>query len=281
MNKPRDGWLVRNVEDETFGTGDPNRVYASVLTLTRARRWPPGPTRCDDGDPGRLDLHLPLLRGAARLDRRARVRRRGQRRLPAAELRCGARQRRPAAALATWSTSPGAIAWSPFSNLWLYGETTDVPAARGGGRHGLPRVGLGARPAPSTCSARPRSPALVADQLRLGAERPGHRRDDDLPTRATSSPARGAASRPAQPGAIADLVVIERRRGPDAFSTIVAATERDVQLVVVGGQPLYGTTDPDDGRQGVADHDDQGRRRVPPAGPDPHADRHTPGAGPA
>jgi 5-methylthioadenosine/S-adenosylhomocysteine deaminase len=29
--------------------------------------------------------------------------------------------------------SPGAIAWSPFSNLWLYGQTTDVPAARAQG----------------------------------------------------------------------------------------------------------------------------------------------------
>jgi cytosine/adenosine deaminase-related metal-dependent hydrolase len=26
--------------------------------------------------------------------------------------------------------SIGAIAWSPFSNLWLYGQTTDVPAVR-------------------------------------------------------------------------------------------------------------------------------------------------------
>ena len=28
----------------------------------------------------------------------------------------------------TWS-NPGAIVWSPFSNLWLYGTTTDVPSA--------------------------------------------------------------------------------------------------------------------------------------------------------
>ena len=31
-----------------------------------------------------------------------------------------------------WRT-PGAIAWSPFSNLWLYGQTADVPAARAAG----------------------------------------------------------------------------------------------------------------------------------------------------
>jgi hypothetical protein len=33
------------------------------------------------------------------------------------------------AVYAHWQ-SPGAIAWPPFSNLWLYGQTTDVPAAR-------------------------------------------------------------------------------------------------------------------------------------------------------
>src|SRR6185312_7181887 len=49
-NKPRDGWLVRNIEDETFGEGDPNRIYASTLTLkgdelgTRAERMRDGST---------------------------------------------------------------------------------------------------------------------------------------------------------------------------------------------------------------------------------------------
>jgi cytosine/adenosine deaminase-related metal-dependent hydrolase len=36
---------------------------------------------------------------------------------------------------ATWTrwskTQAGAVAWSPFSNLWLYGTTTDITAARG------------------------------------------------------------------------------------------------------------------------------------------------------
>src|SRR5262249_13192266 len=32
-SKPRDGGLVRNVEDETFGTGDRNLVYAATLPL--------------------------------------------------------------------------------------------------------------------------------------------------------------------------------------------------------------------------------------------------------
>src|SRR5262249_8312153 len=33
-NRPPDGWLVRNIEDETFGsTGGVNAIYASTLTL--------------------------------------------------------------------------------------------------------------------------------------------------------------------------------------------------------------------------------------------------------
>jgi len=35
-NRPRDGWLVRNAEDETWGTGNRNLVYASALTLPPA-----------------------------------------------------------------------------------------------------------------------------------------------------------------------------------------------------------------------------------------------------
>jgi 5-methylthioadenosine/S-adenosylhomocysteine deaminase len=42
-------------------------------------------------------------------------------------------------------------------------------------------------------------------------------------------------------GAVGDLVVIAQRR-PDPWASLVAARERDVQLVVVGGRPLWGTT---------------------------------------
>ena len=45
-----------------------------------------------------------------------------------------------------------------------------------------------------------------------------------------------------QPDALADLVVINTSSGRvDPFDTIVAATEMDVDLVMVGGKPLCGT----------------------------------------
>ena len=46
-----------------------------------------------------------------------------------------------------------------------------------------------------------------------------------------------------QTGAQADLVVINAKRGADAFRTIVEATEEDVDLVVINGQRRYGTPD--------------------------------------
>src|SRR6185312_16327505 len=44
-----------------------------------------------------------------------------------------------------WAPKGGAIVWSPFSNLWLYGDTTDVLAAKAAGV----RICLGADWAPS------------------------------------------------------------------------------------------------------------------------------------
>ena len=44
-----------------------------------------------------------------------------------------------------------------------------------------------------------------------------------------------------QPGAQADVLVINAKRGADAFRTIVRATEDDVDLVVIDGQRRYGT----------------------------------------
>jgi 5-methylthioadenosine/S-adenosylhomocysteine deaminase len=44
-----------------------------------------------------------------------------------------------------------------------------------------------------------------------------------------------------QPGAQADLVVVNAKRRVDAFRTIVRATEDDVDLVVINGERRYGT----------------------------------------
>ena len=46
-----------------------------------------------------------------------------------------------------------------------------------------------------------------------------------------------------QPGAQADLVVINAKRGTSPFPTIVQAAEDDIDLVVISGQRRYGTPD--------------------------------------
>jgi 5-methylthioadenosine/S-adenosylhomocysteine deaminase len=126
-NRPRDGWLVRNIEDETFGSRDANLIYASVLTAMpaalaeRANKMRAGSAfiyHCSEGQRGSL---------VAREFSDAETAGCLQPRFIAVHANAV-----DPAVYSHWK-SPGAIAWSPFSNLWLYGQTTDVPAARAQG----------------------------------------------------------------------------------------------------------------------------------------------------
>ncbi len=160
------------------------------------------------------------------------------------------------------------LVWSPLSNLLLYGKTTDVYEALAAGV----LVSLGTDWTPSG-SANLLAELKVADRaLRdervLGSSRfrvPGL-------TAGRSNQARGAAERaldqlliemvtinPAmtlrwddhvgsiEPGKVADLLVVTPSQSPVArgippspYRTLIDATERDVQLVMVGGVPLAG-----------------------------------------
>jgi 5-methylthioadenosine/S-adenosylhomocysteine deaminase len=145
------------------------------------------------------------------------------------------------AVFAHWR-APGAIAWSPFSNLWLYGQTTDVPAAQA--QH--ISVCLGSDWAPSGTKnvlGELKSARLTADHLGWSLS------DQDLVRMATCLPGDVLARAwnrqigRLQPGAQADLVVINAKRGTSPFPTIVQATEDDIDLVVISGQRRYGTPD--------------------------------------
>ncbi|WP_460459180.1 amidohydrolase family protein [Angustibacter peucedani] len=235
MNRPRDGWLVRNVEDETFGTGDAGLVYASTLTAKaptladRANRMRQGSSfiyHCSEGQRGSLVA----------------------REFTAAE-QAGCLQERfvavhanavDPARFAAWSQRPGAIAWSPFSNLWLYGQTTDVPAARAAGI----TVCLGSDWAPSGTKhvlGEVKVARTVSDQLGWGLT------DRDLVEMVTSSPGDVLARSwkrqvgRLEPGAIADVLVLHASRTAAPYRAVVRSTEPDVQLVVVAGRARYGT----------------------------------------
>ncbi|HSU37022.1 MAG TPA: amidohydrolase family protein [Propionibacteriaceae bacterium] len=235
-NRPRDGWLVRNIEDEKFDSRDPNLIYASVLTAKpaalaeRATKMRAGSTfiyHCAEGRRGSIVTREYTDAEAAGCL---------QRQFIAVHANAVG-----AADLSRWPAA-GAIAWSPFSNLWLYGETTDVPAARDAGLN----VCLGSDWAPSGTKqvlGELKAARLTADHLGWSLT------DQDLVMMATCRPGDALAQAwdrqvgRLQPGAQADLVVINAARAASPFRTIVAATEDDVDLVVVDGQPRYGTPD--------------------------------------
>ena len=134
----------------------------------------------------------------------------------------------------------GTVVWSPFSNLWLYGVTTDVAAARAAGL----TVCLGTDWGPSGTHnllgevkvARLHSDAkgwglTDADLAQMLTCLPG-----DVLARAWQLPVGRLVA-----GALGDLVVIDQRRD-DPWASLVAARERDVRLTVVGGRPVWGTS---------------------------------------
>ena len=232
-NRPRDGWLVRNVEDETWNTGRQNLVYASALTLKsavladRANRMRAGSSfiyHCAEGQRG--SIVAGEFRDAAAAGCL-------QERFVA--VHCNAVD---PVVFERW-TNRGAVVWSPLSNLWLYGKTTDVPAALDAGVS----VCLGSDWGPSG-SKNVLGELKVA---RLAADHFGWTLSDaQLVQMVTSTPgdilARGWARQTGrlQPGAVADVAVLGAAPRAEPFGAVVRATERDVELVVINGTPRYG-----------------------------------------
>ena len=215
-NRPPDGMLVRNVEDETFGTHDTNLVYASVLTedagalASSANKMRAGSAfvyHCAEGQRGSLVAREFTDATAA-----------GCLQPTFVAVHTNAVDPR---AYAAWRDT-GAIAWSPFSNLWLYGETTDVTAAR---EQGI-AVCLGSDWAPSgtkNVQGELKSARLVSDAQGLGLT------DEDLVRMVTSNPgdvlarAYGRQLGRIQAGALADLVVIRASRSTEPFHRVVTS----------------------------------------------------------
>lgn len=232
-NRPRDGWVVRNAEDETWGTRDSNLIQASTLTLkpeellkkaTRMREGSAFIYHCSEGQVGTVVAQE--FHDAKKADCL-------QERFIA--VHCNAIDPRD---FAGWRKH-GAVVWSPFSNLWLYGSTTNVPAAMEAGQ----TVCLGSDWGPSgtrSVLGELKVARLVSDENQWGLS------DSDLVRMVTANPG-DVLARPwkrqvgrLQPGAVGDVLVI--RAGPrvDPFHALVGARERDVELVVIGGRAQYG-----------------------------------------
>jgi cytosine/adenosine deaminase-related metal-dependent hydrolase len=233
-SRPYEGWLVRNVEFETFGTGE-RTVYQSVRTLG-ASDFPTVRERLEAGSA--FIYHLAEGTSPSLLDEFTDLRDNG----------CLASGLLGVHATALgdpewgeWGPRGGAVVWSPFSNLWLYRDTTDVAAARDAGL----TVCLGADWAPSG-SKHLLGELKVAD-LWNREHMDGAFSNRELVEMVTTNPASalGWADRIGSigPGLHADLVVTSRR-SDDPFADLIRARELDVHLVVVGGSPVYGQGDP-------------------------------------
>ena len=133
--------------------------------------------------------------------------------------------------------SPPKVVWSPLSNFLLYGTTTDVPAARAAG--GIVALGTDWSPSGSKSLLWELKFASVVNTQKFG----GKLTNKDLVAMVTSNPAKivkwtdkvGSI----KPGMVADLVVIDAVNA-DPYKAIVDAKESHVQLVLIGGDALYG-----------------------------------------
>ena len=138
------------------------------------------------------------------------------------------------------ATGDATLVWSPFSNLWLYGATADIAAAKAAGV----RLCLGSDWAPSG-TRNVLWELKVADLWNQAQAAPVFT-DEELVGLVTANPGEALSAvwpRPVgrlQAGALADLLVVARRH-PDPYRNLIRATEADVRLVVVGGKARYGT----------------------------------------
>jgi 5-methylthioadenosine/S-adenosylhomocysteine deaminase len=230
--------VLRNIDDEKAGATSRNLIYTSALTENPLQlahtaqlmsRGAGFVYHCAEGQPGSVVAREFTDVAAA-----------GCLTKTLAAIHCNA------VADADWErwrpADAGAVVWSPFSNLWLYGSTTNIPAAR---KRGV-SICLGSDWGPSGTKhvlAELKVARLISEKQKFGLK------DRDLAAMVTSNPG-DILSRcwsrqigRLLPGSFADVTVLQPRGTGDVWSQIVAATEREVLLVVVGGQPRYGDAD--------------------------------------
>jgi cytosine/adenosine deaminase-related metal-dependent hydrolase len=233
------GWMVRNIEKETVAAhGTEQLIFQAVIKadVPALKKYAP---RLADGRS--FIYHLaegtaPALLGEFTDLRRARCLHPNLIAIHSTAL--GAQE------YDDWAErGPGTVVWSPFSNIWLYGDTTDVLAARRRGH----LVCLGSDWAPSGTKnllGELKVAALWNDVALGGAL-------DARELGAMATAAAGDALRRCwgidigrlRPGAAADVLVTTSRVGArgDPHENLLRVTERSVRLVLVGGRPVLGT----------------------------------------
>jgi 5-methylthioadenosine/S-adenosylhomocysteine deaminase len=232
--RPYEGWLVRNIEHETFTTKK-KTVYVSALPLRDENAYKAQAAHLrnklafvyhlsEGTDPKLIDEYTTMNREECLAP-------------GLAAIHCTALER---ANYDEWAPLGGAVVWSPFSNLWLYRDTTDVLAARAAGV----RICLGADWSPSG-SKNLLGELKVADlwnKTKLAGELTG----EEICAMATRNPADainwGERIGRLKAGLHGDVLVTTDRVEDDPYRNLIESVERDVLLVAINGQPFYGTT---------------------------------------
>jgi len=142
-----------------------------------------------------------------------------------------------AADLAIVAQHGGSVVWSPFSNLILYGATTDIASAV---RLGI-TVALGSDWSPTASKNllnELKVAQILSDDKQLGLTA------QQLVEMVTVSPAQilgwQGSLGSIEPGKLADLTVVAGQT-EDPYDHLVGATETDIRLVVIAGTGRYGT----------------------------------------
>ena len=132
------------------------------------------------------------------------------------------------------------LAWSPLSNLLLYGDTTDVVAADKAGV----RISLAPDWGPSG-SKNVLHELKIADMWNTN-NLDSYFTNYDLATMVTKNPALGNnwddSVGTINAGLYADLVVIDTFH-QDPYRNLIEAIDADVRLTVINGQPVFGDVD--------------------------------------
>lgn len=226
---------LRNVDDGPVGTTNRDLILTSALTkqptelaqVARAQRKGVGFIyHCAEGQVGSIvKQEFANAADAGCLDG------------PFVGIHCNAITK---ADWARWSKpSACALAWSPFSNLWLYGSTSDIASAKSRNV----TVCLGSDWGPSgtkNIQGELKVAALVAREVMPAIT------DLDLVRMITANPGdalmqcwKKTVGR-LEPGAFADITVFRPKAGKNAFTHVVESTEDDIMLVVYDGQLRYG-----------------------------------------
>uniref|UniRef100_A0A486XS85 Chlorohydrolase family protein n=1 Tax=Rheinheimera sp. BAL341 TaxID=1708203 RepID=A0A486XS85_9GAMM len=141
------------------------------------------------------------------------------------------------------------VVWSPFSNQLLYGKTMDLNALKASGV----KFSIG-------CDWTPSGSKNLLQELKVAVfanrEQGSPFSNYDLVYAVTAAAAQvtGWADHlgTIEEGKLADLLIVRDKEPADAYSNLIAATEPDVDLVIVDGIPRYGNRTVMHGWHGMA-----------------------------